>query len=104
MPHLPHLPPRGKLVPRRPPRKAAAARQPGSKPDIGREMLRRTYEWMMRLAGSPDAPAWLALLAFAEGVFFPVPPDVLLMPLVLASRERAWRYALICLSASVLGG
>ena len=67
-------------------------------------MLRRTYDWMMRLAASPDAPAWLALLAFAEGVFFPIPPDVILMPLVLANRERAWRYAGICLAASVLGG
>jgi membrane protein YqaA with SNARE-associated domain len=59
---------------------------------------------MMRLAASPEAPVWLAVLAFAEGVFFPVPPDVILMPLVLANRERAWRYAAICLSASVLGG
>lgn len=67
-------------------------------------MLRRTYDWMMRLAASPEAPVWLALLAFCEGVFFPVPPDVMLLPLVLANRERAWRYAAICLSASVLGG
>ena len=67
-------------------------------------MLRRTYDWMMRLAASRDAPVWLALLAFAEGVFFPIPPDVILMPLVLANRERAWRYAGICLGASVLGG
>ena len=59
---------------------------------------------MMRQASSPDAPAWLALLAFIEGIFFPIPPDVMLAPMVLARRDRAWRYAAICLSASVLGG
>jgi membrane protein YqaA with SNARE-associated domain len=67
-------------------------------------MLRRSYDWMMRRAASPEAPIWLAMLAFAEGVFFPIPPDVMLMPMVLANRERAWRYAGICLAASVLGG
>ncbi len=67
-------------------------------------MLRRTYDWMMRLAASPDAPGWLALLAFCEGIFFPVPPDVMLAPLVLSARDKAWRYAAICLGASVLGG
>jgi membrane protein YqaA with SNARE-associated domain len=59
---------------------------------------------MLRLAASPEAPAWLAMLAFAEGVFFPIPPDVMLAPLVLTNRDRAWRYAAICLCASVLGG
>jgi len=67
-------------------------------------MLRKTYDWMLRLAASPEAPAWLAMLAFAEGLFFPIPPDVMLAPLVLTNRERAWRYAAICLGASVLGG
>jgi membrane protein YqaA with SNARE-associated domain len=67
-------------------------------------MLRRLYNWMLRLAASPEAPAWLAMLAFAEGVFFPIPPDVMLAPLVLTNRDKAWRYAGICLIASVLGG
>ena len=67
-------------------------------------MLRRLYEWMMRLAASPRAPLWLAILAFAEGFCFPIPPDVILIPLVLQNREKAWRYAFITLSASVLGG
>jgi membrane protein YqaA with SNARE-associated domain len=67
-------------------------------------MLRRLYNWMMRLAASPRAPLWLAVLAFVEGVFFPIPPDVILIPLVLQNREKAWRYAFITLSASVLGG
>ena len=67
-------------------------------------MLRRPYDRMMRLAASPQAPAWLAGLAFIEGIFFPIPPDTLLMPLVLAQPKNAWRYAMICLCASVLGG
>ncbi|MHB8528185.1 MAG: YqaA family protein, partial [Caulobacteraceae bacterium] len=58
----------------------------------------------MRLSASRRAPLWLAALAFAEGLFFPIPPDVLLMPLVLAKRDRAWAYAGICLVASVIGG
>ena len=67
-------------------------------------MLRRTYDGLLRLAASPAAPAWLALVAFCEGVFFPIPPDVMLMPMVLAKREHAWRNAVICLVASVAGG
>jgi len=67
-------------------------------------MLKRSYDWVMRLSASRHALRSLAVLAFAEGLFFPVPPDVLLMPLVLARRERAWTYAGVCLVASVIGG
>jgi membrane protein YqaA with SNARE-associated domain len=67
-------------------------------------MLRKTYDWVMGLAASPRAPLALALIAFSEGLFFPIPPDVLLMPIVLADRSRALRYAFICLVCSILGG
>ena len=67
-------------------------------------MLRKTYDWVMSLAARPQAPAALGLIAFCEGLFFPIPPDVLLMPVVLASRERALRYAAITLICSILGG
>ncbi len=67
-------------------------------------MLRSLYDRMMRLAGRPDAPGWLGLLAFCEGIFFPIPPDLMLMPMVLARRERAWLYAGITLVCSVIGG
>ena len=67
-------------------------------------MLRATYDWLMRLSASREAPAWLALLAFCEGIFFPIPPDVMLAPLVLGRRDRAWAYAAIVLVASVAGG
>ncbi len=67
-------------------------------------MLRSLYDRMMRLAGSRHAPWWLGLLAFCEGIFFPIPPDLMLMPMVLARRERAWLYAGITLICSVIGG
>ncbi len=50
------------------------------------------------------APHILAVLTFAESVFFPIPPDVMLAPMVLAKPHRAWRYATITTIASLLGG
>ena len=67
-------------------------------------MLRRTYDWMMGLAGSRRAPHALAVISFAESSFFPIPPDVMLAPMCLARPDRAYWYALICTVASVLGG
>ncbi len=67
-------------------------------------MLRALYAWTMRLAARRDAPLALAAVSFAESSFFPVPPDALLIPMVLARPERAWRLAAICTAASVLGG
>jgi membrane protein YqaA with SNARE-associated domain len=67
-------------------------------------MFRRLYDWTMRLAASPRAPAALAGVSFAESSFFPVPPDVMLVPMALAKPERALSYAGICTIASVLGG
>ena len=58
-------------------------------------MLRRTYDWVMSLAASPSAVWALAAMALAEGLFFPIPPDVLLMPVVLSRRETALRIAAI---------
>jgi membrane protein YqaA with SNARE-associated domain len=67
-------------------------------------MLRDVYHRTLSLAASPRAVWWLAVVAFAESSFFPIPPDVLLIPLALARPERAWRFALICTLASVCGG
>jgi membrane protein YqaA with SNARE-associated domain len=66
-------------------------------------MLRRLYDRVIALSASPRAPLWLALVSFAESSFFPIPPDVLLIPMVAARPERAWRLATICTVASVLG-
>ena len=67
-------------------------------------MLRRLYDWTLSLAARPSAPYALALVSFAESSFFPVPPDVMLVPMMLARPDRAWSYALICTVTSVLGG
>ena len=67
-------------------------------------MLRGLYDWTMGLAGRRGAVWALAAVAFVEGWFFPIPPDVLLIPMVLAARDRAWRLAAICTAASVAGG
>ncbi len=67
-------------------------------------MLRALYDRVLALSASRQAPLWLAIVAFAESSFFPIPPDVLLVPIALARPERAYRLALICTIASVVGG
>jgi membrane protein YqaA with SNARE-associated domain len=67
-------------------------------------MLRKTYDWVMRQAGSRHAPTTLFAVSFAESSFFPIPPDVMLAPMVVARPDRAYRLAALCTLASVLGG
>ncbi|HEY1928823.1 MAG TPA: YqaA family protein [Caulobacteraceae bacterium] len=67
-------------------------------------MLKGLYDRVMRLSGSPHAGWALFAVAFAESSFFPVPPDVMLAPMVLARPERTWRTAAICTAGSVCGG
>jgi membrane protein YqaA with SNARE-associated domain len=67
-------------------------------------MLRRLYDWTMSLAARTGAAWALAIVAFIESSVFPIPPDVLQIPMVLARRDRAWAYAAIATVASVLGG
>lgn len=67
-------------------------------------MFKRLYDWTFSLAQSPHAPWALGLIAFAESSFFPLPPDVILVPMTIAKPQNAWRYALICTIGSVLGG
>jgi len=66
-------------------------------------MIRRLYDWTMSLARTRYAKAGLAGVSFAESSFFPIPPDVLLIPMVIANRQAWWRIALLCTVASVLG-
>lgn len=67
-------------------------------------MLRRLYEWMMAQASGPHATRALAVVAFLESSIFPIPPDAMLVPMVLARPQQAWRFALIATAASVVGG
>ena len=67
-------------------------------------MIRRLYDWTMRLAEGPRALWSLGAISFAESSFFPIPPDVVVGPMVLARPKQAWLIATICTVASVLGG
>ena len=66
--------------------------------------LRRLYAWMMKHAQGRHAWAGLAAFAFAEASFFPIPPDVMLLPMMLANRRRALVVAAWCTFWSVMGG
>ncbi len=67
-------------------------------------MLRPLYNWTMRLAEGPRAIRALGVISFAESSFFPIPPDVVLVPVVLANRDKAYQIAAWCTLTSVLGG
>jgi membrane protein YqaA with SNARE-associated domain len=67
-------------------------------------MLRPLYDWAMRLAAGRYALPALAGIAMLEATFPFLPPDVMLGPMVLARRDRAWLYAAVCTLASVAGG
>lgn len=67
-------------------------------------VIRRLYDWTMAQAGRRNAQWILALVAFIESSVFPIPPDVLLIPMILADRRRAWQLAVLCTVASVIGG
>jgi membrane protein YqaA with SNARE-associated domain len=67
-------------------------------------MIDRLYSRTLALAASRHATAALALVAFAESSFFPLPPDLLLIPMILARPRRAFQFAAVCTLASVVGG
>jgi membrane protein YqaA with SNARE-associated domain len=67
-------------------------------------MLRRLYDWCVNTAGKPYAAWVLGAVAFAESSFFPIIPDVMLIPMALARPERAWLFAAVTTAASVAGG
>src|SRR3989337_1303121 len=68
------------------------------------KILRRLYDWVLSWAHTPYGMPALFILAFAESVFFPIPPDVLLIALCVALPLKSFRYAAICSAGSVLGG
>ena len=66
--------------------------------------LKKTYNWTLEKAQHKNAKWYLSLISFAESSFFPIPPDILLIPMALASKAKALFYAFICTLFSVLGG
>src|ERR1700738_4579463 len=71
---------------------------------VHRGMLRRIYDWCIDAAHKPYALWIMGAVAFAESSFFPIPPDVMLIPMSLARPQRSWLYALVCTAMSVVGG
>ena len=67
-------------------------------------MLQRLYDWTLELAGHRHALWALALVSFIESSVFPIPPDIVIIPMVLASRRQAWKIAAVATISSVLGG
>ncbi len=67
-------------------------------------MIKSLYDWTMRAAQHKRAPEALFAVSFVESSFFPIPPDVMLIPMVLAERAKAWFFAFVATCGSVLGG
>jgi membrane protein YqaA with SNARE-associated domain len=67
-------------------------------------MMRRLYDWAMGMARHERAPYFLFWVSFVESSVFPIPPDIMLIPMILARRAKAWAYASIATVGSVLGG
>jgi membrane protein YqaA with SNARE-associated domain len=67
-------------------------------------MFRGLYDWTLRLAGHRHAIRYLGAVSFAESSFFPIPPDVMVVPMILARRDQAWLIATVCTLCSVAGG
>lgn len=67
-------------------------------------MIRPLYDWTLRLADRPHALTALGIVSFIESSFFPIPPDVLMIPMIIARPSRAWLIATVALVTSVLGG
>jgi len=65
--------------------------------------IRKLYDWVLHFADTPHGAIALFLLAFAESSFFPIPPDALLIALVLGAQKKAFRFATICTAGSILG-
>lgn len=66
--------------------------------------IRRLYDWTLQMAGTPKAVWIVNLISFAESSFFPLPPDLMLIPMILADRAKAWWLASLCTISSVFGG
>ena len=67
-------------------------------------MIRSLYDWILRQSEKAHAHWILFAVAFAEASVFPLPPDILLLPMVIAQRAKAWRLAAVCTAGSVIGG
>ena len=67
-------------------------------------ILRKLYDWTIEKSKSPKAVWFLSLVSFTESSIFPIPPDIILIPMIIAKRINAFFYALVCTISSVIGG
>jgi len=67
------------------------------------KLIKQLYEWALSWADKPSGPTALGIMSTAEASFFPIPPDVLLIPLALGKREKSYQFALICSIGSIIG-
>lgn len=67
-------------------------------------MTRKIYQWMVDAASGKNALWALAIVAFVESSFFPIPPDIMLIPMIIAAPKKAWKIATVATIASVVGG
>ena len=67
------------------------------------KVLRKLYNWVLGLSEKPNSFKSLSILSFSEASFFPIPPDVLLIPLCLGSKKKAFHFALVCSVSSFFG-
>ena len=72
--------------------------------ELYHKIIKSMYDWAMAISAKSNAVWALVIISFVESSFFPIPPDIFLIPLVLAQREKAFQLALYCTIASVLGG
>ncbi|MAQ87710.1 MAG: hypothetical protein CMG23_05925 [Candidatus Marinimicrobia bacterium] len=65
--------------------------------------IRKLYDWVLSWANKPSGPKVLAGISFAEASFFPIPPNILLIPLALGRKEKALSFGILCTTSSILG-
>ena len=66
-------------------------------------LIKKLYDWVLGLAQKPNGDISLGILSFSEASFFPIPPDVLLIPLCLGNRKKVYFFAFICSCFSIIG-
>lgn len=67
------------------------------------KFVRKIYDWVLGLSTRKSALVWLFIISFIESSFFPIPPDIMLIPMILATPRKAWKIAGVCTIASVIG-
>ena len=68
------------------------------------KIIKKLYDWTLKKSRHPKASYFLALISFTESSFFPIPPDIILIPMIIARRSKAWWLAFVCTISSVIGG